>query len=358
MPDNSLGWHTRLEILSQPTVWKTTLEQLAGLEPARLPDPSAYDHVTFSGCGSTYYLSLWAARLCQETCGVVASAVPASDLLLFPQAWLQAGKKALLVAVSRSAETTETVRAMEEYRARGYGDALSVTCYPERRLGQVNPLTLATPAGQESSVAQTRSFTSMMLGVLWLLRAGWASDLPSRLASAADRLIGRYQGLAEHLGREAGLERFFFLGSGPLYGLACEAMLKMKEMSLSYSEAYHSLEFRHGPMSMAGPGSLVVGLVGRRGRDHAVAVLSDMRALGARVLVLAEDAGPDLARVADEVVVLGDDLPPAWRAPLYLPFLQLLAFHRAQAKGLDADRPANLSAVVRLDEAGQSGASG
>ncbi len=356
MNSNLLGGYTRSEILSQPTAWQATLEQLASLASARYPDPSTYDHVAFSGCGSTYYLSQWAARQCQETCGVVASAMPASEILLFPEAWPQAGKKTLLVAVSRSAETTETVRAMEEYRARGYGDALSIVCYPERRLGRVSPLTLATPAGEESSVAQTRSFTSMMLGVLWLLRVGRPTDLPARLAGAANRVIGRYQGLAEALGREARLERFFFLGSGPLYGLACEAMLKMKEMSLSYAEAYHFLEFRHGPMSMVGPGSLVVGLLRGQGHDLELAVLSDMRALGAHILAVAEEAGSGLTRVADEVIALGNDLPSAWCAPLYLPCLQLLALHRALAKGLDADRPANLSAVVRLGEAGAEGA--
>lgn len=358
MVDHVLGGHTRSEILSQPAAWQATLERLAGLTPAQYPDPLSYDHVIFTGCGSTYYLSQWAARHCQETCGVAASAVPASEMLLFPDAWLQTGKKTLLVAVSRSAETTETIRAMEAFLAERHGDALSIVCYPERPLGQVSPVVLATPAGQESSVAQTRSFTSMMLGVLWLLRADWGNDLAARLAGAASRLIEHHQALAAALGHEAGLERYFFLGSGPLYGLACEAMLKMKEMSLSYAEAYHLLEFRHGPMSMVGPRSLVVGLLGRQGRDHAMAVLSDMRALGARIVVVADDAGPGVAHVADEMVVLGSDLPPAWRAPLYLPVLQLLALYRALAKGLDADRPANLSAVVRLNEAGREGATG
>ena len=65
-----------------------------------------------------------------------------------------------------------------------------------------------------------------------------------------------------HLGENRAINKFFFLGSDALYGIACEAMLKMKEMSLAYSEAYHTLEFRHGPMSMVdGADSLVIGLI-------------------------------------------------------------------------------------------------
>ena len=144
------------------------------------------------------------------------------------------------------------------------------------------------------------------------------------------------------------LQRFFFLGNGPLFGLACEAMLKMKEMSLSYSEAYHTLEFRHGPKSMADGSALVIGLLSPNGLAQELAVLSDMQVLGARRMAITESAADLAPGAAGEQVFLQSGLSQANRIVLYLPVLQLLAYQRAMAKGLDPDGPRNLTAVVTL----------
>ncbi|HEX9595480.1 MAG TPA: SIS domain-containing protein, partial [Anaerolineales bacterium] len=154
-------------------------------------------------------------------------------------------------------------------------------------------------------------------------------------------------GLAIQWGTQAGLEKFFFLGSGLLYGVACEAMLKMKEMSITQSEAYHALEFRHGPKAMVDDSALVVGLLTRRTFDHEAAVLHEMAAMGGTTLALA----PGTRSAGHITVHLPDDLPE-WVMPvLYLPVLQSMAHARAVSKGLDPDNPRNLTAVVRLDRA-------
>jgi glucosamine--fructose-6-phosphate aminotransferase (isomerizing) len=280
---------------------------------------------------------------------MVARAAPASDLWLFPSAWLRPGRPTLLVAISRSGETSETVRAVEAFRAGGHGDTLAITCYPTSRLARSCRWAIETPAGQEQSVAQTRSFTSMMLAVAWLLAADEAPHPVSRLVSPCERLLQDAGETAARLGRDHSFDRFYYLGSGPLFGLANEAMLKMKEMSLSQAEAFHFLEFRHGPMSMAGPGSLVIGLMSDSAQSHERAVLADMRSLGAVTLALAPVADPELAQTCDRTIVTDGELTSLWRAPLFLPFLQLLAYHRAMARELDPDRPTNLQAVVKLD---------
>ena len=137
------------------------------------------------------------------------------------------------------------------------------------------------------------------------------------------------------------LDRFYFLGSGPRYGLACELSLKMKEMSLSHSEPFHFLEFRHGPKSMLTPNTRMVGLVSEANRVHELAVLDEMRQHGAQVLALGErDADVAFASQVSEA---------AWNV-LSLPVGQLLVFERAVQRGLDPDHPRNLDAVVKLDE--------
>jgi glucosamine--fructose-6-phosphate aminotransferase (isomerizing) len=345
MHSNTRGAHTRAEILSQPQVWQASLNRLAG-ETAALPDLNAYDQVVFTGCGSTHYLSIWAARLYQQETGRPCIAAPGSELMLTPHTWIVPNRQTLLVAVSRSAETTETIRAVEVFRRLGLGDVLTVTCYPDRELARIADWVLAVPDSQEESVAQTRSFSSMVVSLIWFLTRDADG---SRLAAAAQGVIDQYQSLAEQLGTQADLQRFFFLGNGPRYGLASEAMLKMKEMSLSYSEAYHFMEFRHGPMSMADRSALVIGLIGLEHQRQEMKVLEDMRGLGATTLGIVTT--PTEPRGMDHIVQINaGDLPAVWQGPLYLPFLQLVGFYRSLANGLNPDRPNNLEAVVVLDE--------
>jgi glucosamine--fructose-6-phosphate aminotransferase (isomerizing) len=125
-------------------------------------------------------------------------------------------------------------------------------------------------------------------------------------------------------------------------------MLKTKEMSLSYAEAYYPLEFRHGPMSMVNGHTLVVGFLSDTALMEELRVLEDMHGLGARTLALVEDGSAFADWQPDHVVELRSGLDEWERGPLYLPVLQRLAHHRAVAKGLDPDRPTNLKAVVEL----------
>jgi glucosamine--fructose-6-phosphate aminotransferase (isomerizing) len=166
------------------------------------------------------------------------------------------------------------------------------------------------------------------------------------LPGLGDSLMRRNQSLAQALGQDLRLSQVFFLGSGPRYGLACEAMLKLKEMSLTTSEAYHFLEFRHGPKSMVDETTLVVGLVSDAAREAETAVLREMKELGATIWILAE-SGHDLSW-ADHVVLFESNLPELCRLPLYLPVLQLFAYYRSVGKGLDPDAPRHLDAVVQL----------
>jgi glucosamine--fructose-6-phosphate aminotransferase (isomerizing) len=338
------GAFTRAEIASQPAAWAATLGVMAD-QAGPVSDffrRGGYDSLIFTGCGSTYYLSLAAAALAQELCGIPARGLPASELWLDLPNARRVGARPLLVAVSRSGETSETLRACAGFTAAG-GDLLTLSCYPEAPLAGMGTLNLLITAGQEQSIAQTRAFSTLYLAAtacaaLWAGRVDLIEAMGG-LPAVGERLIAGSRGLAQRLGADEGIDRFYFLGSGARYGLACELSLKMKEMSLSHSEPFHMLEFRHGPKSMVTPGALVVGLRSEAQAAQEGAVLEDMRAQGARLLVIGEDA----ADVAFE-----SGLPAAVRNVLYLPAGQMLAFERSIARGLNPDLPENLDAVVKL----------
>lgn len=333
------GTYTYQEIRGQTAAWQQAIELVLDLD---LPDLANYQQVIFTGCGSTYYLSLAGAALLQQLTGKICRAVPGGDLLLNPESVLVDGAT-LLVAVSRSGTTTETVKAAERFKKEGKGDVLVVSNFDEA-LSRTSDRSIAITKGQEISVAQTRSFASMYVGVTALC-AKWAgrTDLLQAMRSLpaiGDQLIERYEPLTRELMTNDHFDRIYFLGSGALYGLACEINLKMKEMSLTHSEPFHFSEFRHGPMSMVTETSMVVGFVSQRNQAFETKVLDEMRAKGATIFSQAE---------TNASVIFNSGLPEEIRGVLYLPVGQLLAYYRSLGKRLDPDKPENLTQVVKLD---------
>jgi glucosamine--fructose-6-phosphate aminotransferase (isomerizing) len=332
-------YHTYNEIKSQTEAWGQALDVV---DASALPKAGDYDQVLFTGCGSTYYLSLAAAALYQELTGRTARAVPGGELLLNSQTVLT-NQKTLLVAVSRSGTTTETVKAVEKFKAEKRGAVVVISNYDEvlSRLADVN---IVIGKGQEESVAQTRSFASMYVAVTaFCARMAKRHELLSAmhgLPKAGERLIEKYESFAKSMGENLDFDRFYFLGSSIRYGLACEVNLKMKEMTLTHSEPFHFLEFRHGPMSMVNENAVVVGMLSDANRVQEAKVLEEMEELGGTVASLGE-------KEAD--VQFESGIPENVRGVLYLPVLQLMAFYRSLAKGLNPDRPTNLTAVVKLD---------
>lgn len=344
-----LGAQTLREIMEQPEAWSAAIRSFdaAAPEVARLFRERAPDEVIFTGCGSSYYLSMTAAAALQKVAGLRSRAVPASEILQFPGSIFVSGGRPLLVASSRSGTTTETLWALEVARRRGIG-TLSLTCARRSPLARGADLCILSPKGHEESVVMTKSFSSLLL--LGLLLAGThaasvtlAREL-RRLPVLGKRIIRVALNLAEGLGADAA--RFIFLGGGPTHGIAWEAMLKMTEMAQRPAVAYHPLEFRHGPIAMAGPGTVIVIFGTRAGARLEADLAADLRRHGANVMSV-RDEWRGMAEV-DVDVTLGVRLDDEARCLLYLPFAQALAYYRAVGAGLNPDRPRHLSSMVRL----------
>ena len=347
------GQFTRKEIQSQPEAWAAALKILDETRRSVLDlDPAhRFDNIIYTGCGSTYYLSLAAAALTQELTGLPSRAFPASELWLSPGSSYVTGKT-LLVAVSRSGETTETLHACKAFLDKKRGTLLTLSCYGEMPLAKMGALNIVLPSGQEQSVAQTRAFSTLYLGtvalaVLWAGRPDLFDSL-ARLPEAGTRLLKNYSSFAAELGGNTSIDRFYWLGSGARHGLACELSLKMKEMSLSHSEAFYFMEFRHGPKSMVTPSALVIGLRSSVNEKYESAVLADVKALGGHVLDMAETGSPASPRGADQGVRFESGLDEALRNVLYMPVGQMIAFEHSISKGLNPDRPNHLDKVVKF----------
>jgi len=305
--------------------------------------------VLFIGCGSTHYLAQFAAPFFQAVTGRPSCGLPSSELLLQTDTVVAAGERPVVVALSRSGETSESIMAMEKMRALGC-QGLTISCYGETGLSAASDMTITIPEGREKSFAQTRSFAGMLVAaqaVAALVAKDEAllAELAALPGLAAD-LIARARPLARRWGEDASIQRITYLGSGWLYGVASEATVKMKEMSLSMAEPYHFMEFRHGPMSLVDREHLVVALVSERARDYELAVLRDLQERGARIVAVANDTRG--LEAFDDALAL--DAPVSERAHpvLYLPVVQLMAYYRSMARGLNPDRPRNVVMAIKL----------
>jgi glucosamine--fructose-6-phosphate aminotransferase (isomerizing) len=346
------GSATSIEIASQPAAWRSTLETWT-TALGRLPLAADYSDLVFTGCGSSFYLSRALAWVARQRAGVRALAVPASEIMQDADTVLGDSEK-LVIAISRSAETSETVAAAKMAGAAGL-PVLAITCYPERPLTDHARWTLATVAGQEESIVQTRSFTSMLVAGLAWLEGPASDDMSTRLPAAAEDLMRSGEGVVRELADQGRYSRFYFLGSGARYGLACEGALKMLEMALVEAAAYHPLELRHGPISRVDEHALVIALINPLAWEAEQSVLSDSAELGAGTLALLPAQLEQAATAIGRRVLLGRDLRAPWQLPLYLPLLHSLAFRYAIDQGLDPDAPRHLESVVRISQAAEEG---
>lgn len=340
----SKNYATLNEILTQTIAWEDAIKVVNENEKLiKELDLKAYSQVLIVGCGSTYYLSLAAASLFQSQLGVIAKAYPSSELLLFPKSVYTDGK-ILLIAISRSGSTTETLRVVEAFKRERRGHIIVITNYSDSPLATLGDICLSINKGQEKSVAQTRSFASMFVALSAMvscLEGNKKFDLYQHLLLASgNRIINTYKTLVEQYARNNAITQFFFLGSGSCYGLACETSLKLKEMSQTITEPFHFLEFRHGPISMVNQNTLIIGLISENASSSEMAVLKDTKNFGAKILTVGEK-GTDIE--------FQSGLPEYARYVLYLPVLQLLAYYRAINFDKNPDEPRNITAVVEFD---------
>ena len=293
--------HVLRELRRQPECWTRALALVPDLAGAL---PRTGERIAVLGSGTSWFMAIAYAGL-REAAGL-------GETDAFATSEFRAARRYdRIVVISRSGTTTEAIRAMAATSA----PVTALTAVADSPVAQAANHAVVLDFADERSVVQTVFATTALM----VLRASLGKPLDRVIAQATDILTAE-------AGLPADVERapqFTFLGSGWVYGVALEAGLKMREAAQLWTESYPQLEYRHGPISIAQPGR-AVWLFGTPEEG----ILRDVRATGATVV--AEDLDP----VADLVRV------------------QALAVRRAQAGGLDPDRPRALTRSVVLDPDG------
>jgi glucosamine--fructose-6-phosphate aminotransferase (isomerizing) len=349
--------HTLAEIYSQPAIWaKTekklreaaTLEKLADVYSPRSP-------WLFVGCGSSYYLSRLIAALWTRHFYIPAMGVPASELLFAPEETLRHTGAEQIVLMSRSGETTEVLRAAELLQSHKTVQTLGVTCNPQSVLEKLCTHIFKLDWADEKSTVMTRSFTAILLA---FQRLGLQFVSDNQFFTALDELPEKGQRWLDKNARQieefAGKKKFanyIFLGQGVHYWLAQEAGLKVTEMSTSYAQVYHSLEFRHGPRSVAGPDTLITFYVSDAAKEAETTLVRELKELGAATFVIVNRATPELKKYSDLLVELALDGPEFARYAVTAIPAHLVGTAIGLRKGLNPDAPKNLTRAVVLSGA-------
>jgi len=293
-------------------------------------------------------------RLAGLPAGVsIASEFRYSDLLVGPET--------LVVAVSQSGETADTVGAVKAARQRG-APALSITNVVGSAIARESDGVLYTHAGPEIGVASSKTFTATLTACYLLALAlgrgrGYLTEVDGRkriedlleiprLMEAALTLDDSAAALARRL---AGYDHMLYLGRGVHYPVALEGALKLKEISYIHAEGYAAGEMKHGPIALIDDGMPIVAVVPRDpSYERMVSNIEEVRARDGKVIAICHADDHEIGRRAHET--LGVPAAPDLLAPLITVVpLQLLAYHIATIRGLDVDQPRNLAKSVTVE---------
>ena len=316
-----------------------------------------FRRVLILGCGTSWHSGMVGRHFIETLAQLPVEVEYASEFRYHAPLSLQ---DTLVVAVSQSGETADTLEALKSARERG-GRVIGVVNAVGSTIAREAHGGIYLHAGPEVGVASTKAFTSQMAALLMLAlhlgrRRGLSSDQGREVVSALSRipsLVKRTLRLDDEMARLALLfaeaDNALYLGRGVSFPVALEGALKLKEVSYAHAEGYPAAELKHGPIALIDDDMPVV-VVAPSDRifSKVVSNVQEVRARGGRILVVTTDGNRDLAAVADHEVVVPETHELLTPLLTVVP-LQLLAYHIAVLRGCDVDRPRNLAKSVTVE---------
>ncbi|MDR6853426.1 glucosamine--fructose-6-phosphate aminotransferase (isomerizing) [Sphingomonas sp. BE123] len=353
------------EIYEQPIVVAQTLRgYLQRLEEeVTLPIPefdlSSIRRVTIVACGTSYYAGMVAKYWFEQFARVAVDIDVASEFRYRAPVMEPGG---LMIVISQSGETADTLAALRHAKAEGQTIA-AVVNVPTSTMAREADLLLPTHAGPEIGVASTKAFTCQ-LAVLAALAANLAKakgrmtreeekEIVLHLAEAPAALndaLSRDEAIEAMAGSVAGARDVLYLGRGTDYPLAMEGALKLKEISYIHAEGYAAGEMKHGPIALIDENVPVI-VIAPSGPlfEKTVSNMQEVQARGGKVVLISDAEG--IAAAGDNCLAT-IEMPrvhPLIAPIVYAVPVQLLAYHVAVAKGTDVDQPRNLAKSVTVE---------
>lgn len=348
------------EIYEQPRAIAHTLEgRLTGstLNLDSLGDLSDIEHVQIIACGTSYHAGMtaryWIEELAQISCNVEIASEYRYRKSVVPA-------NSLLVTISQSGETADTLAALRLAKELGFKKTLAVCNVPGSSLVRESDASLMTHAGAEIGVASTKAFTTQLAALLLLVAAlgrkqgnteneqriiSALSELPSLIEQTL-QMDTQIEQLAEQFSDK---QNALFLGRGNQYPIAMEGALKLKEISYIHAEAYAAGELKHGPLALIDAAMpIVIVAPNNELLEKLKSNIEEVRARGGILYVFA-DKNASITPQANLQVIAMPHVDEIIAPILYTLPLQLLSYHVAVIKGTDVDQPRNLAKSVTVE---------
>ena len=352
------------EMHEQPRAVADTLAGRVDLERSTVVlddvdiDPTKLRRIVLTACGTSYHASLVGKYLIEGLAGIPVEVDLASE---FRYRDPLIGERDLVVAISQSGETADTMGAVREAKSKG-AQILAISNVLDSSIPRLADHAFYTHAGPEIGVASTKAFATQLVSLVMLaiylgrraktLAPKRAAELLADLVALPQKIndviehSAQLQVIARRYGSSTG---FLFLGRGNQYPIALEGALKLKEISYIHAEGYAAGEMKHGPIAMIDEHMPVVVLAPRSpSYEKTVANLTEVRAREGKIIAIATRGDSDIGASADEVILVPDTALELQPVLTVLP-LQLLAYYVADFKGTDIDQPRNLAKSVTVE---------
>jgi glucosamine--fructose-6-phosphate aminotransferase (isomerizing) len=354
------------EIYEQPKVIEQTLQGRLGkkrvLEGCFGANAKAIfdrvDHVQIVACGTSYHAGMVAKYWFESWANIACSVEVASE---FRYRKVVVPNNSLIVTISQSGETADTLAALRKAQTQSYLSSLTICNVPNSALIRESELNLLTEAGTEIGVASTKAFTTQLvalqlLGILLGRRKGLSEELEAEMVAALKQLPNLCREVLTLDKQIETLSEVFvdkhhalFLGRGIHYPIALEGALKLKEISYIHAEAYPAGELKHGPLALVDSDMPVISVAPNDELiDKLKSNLEEVHARGGQLLVFA-DTHTNFKQTAEFKVIHLPKVPQTLTAIVYTLPLQLLSYHVAIQKGTDVDQPRNLAKSVTVE---------
>jgi len=355
------------EIFEQPRAITDTIGTRVDLSKAdvdldgigfRREQVEKMSRVTLVACGTAYYACMVGRYMIEQLAGIPCDVDLASE---FRYRQPIVDGDTLVVAVSQSGETADTLAALREGRQQG-ARILSISNTRDSSIARESDDVLYTHAGPEIGVASTKCFTSQIVALYLLamklaIVRGRLSEKETRqnlenlirLPRYAERVLQMDQSIKAMATHYVQSQDFLFLGRGIMYPIALEGALKLKEISYIHAEGYAAGEMKHGPIALIDENMpvLVIATAGPL-QEKLLSNLEQVRAREGQVIAMATEGDEQIAEKANQVIYI-PELGPYLTAVLAALPLQLLAYHIATQKGTDVDQPRNLAKSVTVE---------
>jgi glucosamine--fructose-6-phosphate aminotransferase (isomerizing) len=355
------------EIFEQPRALRDTLElamNAKSLAPALFGTEAAeifpkVEQVLVLACGTSLHAGLVARQWIEAMAGIPCAVEIASEYRYRKSV---PRPDTLVVAISQSGETADTLAALEHARSLGMDASLGICNVAESALVRATKLRFLTRAGPEIGVASTKAFTTQLAALLLLsatlakargklsvAKEGEVLEALRALPNAVQRAL-ECEGAVTDWSVQFALRRHaLFLGRGIHYPIAMEGALKLKEISYIHAESYPAGELKHGPLALVDSSMPVVAIAPRGALlEKLKSNLQEVRARGGELFVMADEDAPIAAGEGVHVIQLPPH--PLLVSPIvHVVPLQLLAYHAALCKGTDVDKPRNLAKSVTVE---------